>query len=267
MKTIILLIILILILLIIAVWLVAFFYLNDFSVPTADINKYKKILIVFPHADDETLTASGLMRMASLQENQITWVILTKGERGNPTDTVDLKLKPIRTQEVKQVANLLGVTKVLQEDFGDGQIMDKKKDVTKFLTAVFQEEKPDLVITYDLSGWYGHPDHIATTEVVNELINTKFKTTHLWYVTLPKRVWDIAGGDLPTQMAKTPDWIKHRTYPNVKVFVGLNVIQTVQSVYMYKSQYQSFREAIPFAPIPMWFFVSMDWFNYFHVAN
>lgn len=251
--------------LIVLMWLGVFFYLNDFSVPTKISNSFKRILVVFPHADDETLTASGLMRMASLQGTRVTWVILTKGERGNSADTVDLKLKPIRTKEVQNVAQLLKVSNVIQEDFGDGELMDKKKIVTKFLTEVFQNEKPDLVITYDLSGWYGHSDHIATTEVINELINNKLKSPKLWYVTLPKKVWTIAG--LPTQMAKTPEWIKHRTFPNVKVFVGLNVLQTVHSMYMYKSQYQSFRSSIPFAPIPMWFFVSMNWFEYFYAVN
>lgn len=257
------LVFILLILLIIAIWLIAFFILNDFSIPSVDISTYKYILVIFPHADDETLAVSGLMRKASLEGAEVSWVILTKGERGNPTASLDLKLKPIRTQEAKDISQLLKVATLYQEDFGDGQLMKKKKEIMNFLTAVFKEKKPDLVITYDLSGWYGHSDHIATTEVVHKLIKTSSTSTQLWYVTLPKKVWAIAGG-LPTQMAKTPDWVKHRTFPTIKVFIGKNIFQTVQSVYLYKSQYQSFRESIPFAPIPMWFFVSMGWFEYFY---
>jgi len=261
-----LIILAVLIFLIFLVWLAAFIYLSDFSIPTKDTKKVKSILVVFPHADDETLTASGLMRQAALRDTKVTWIILTKGERGNPTDTYDPKLKPIRTKEAQKIAQLLKVTNLIQEDFEDGQLKNKKPEIKKLLTTIFQKEKPDLVITYDLSGWYGHPDHIATTEVVTDLVKNSFKTIHLWYATLPKKVWSISGG-LPTQMAETPNWIKNRTYPDVKVFIGLNIIQTIKSVYIDKSQYQSWRSAIPFAPIPMWFFVSMDVFEYFHVAQ
>jgi|SRR5579885_2597896 len=252
-----------LILLWFSIWLAGFICLNDFSVPPIPINRVKKSLIVFPHADDEALTTSGFMRKAALAGIKVTWVILTKGERGNPTATVDPKLKTIRTQEVKHVAKLLNVTKVIQEDFGDGMVAHKKKEVAKFLMTIFQSEQPDLVITYDLSGWYGHPDHIATTEIVNEILQTKFPEISLWYASLPKKVWALAGG-LPTHMAKNPKWIHDRTYPNGKVFVGLNVLQTVRAVYLYKSQQQSFRQSIPFAPVPMWFFISMGWFVYFY---
>ncbi len=248
------------------VWLAAFIYLSDFSISSKDTKKFKSILVVFPHADDETLTASGLMRQAALEGAKVTWVVLTKGERGNPTDTLDSNLKSVRTKEAQKIAKNLHVTNLLQEDFGDGQIKNKKPEIKKFLTTIFEKEKPDLVITYDLSGWYGHPDHIVTSEVVTDLVKNTFKTTHLWYASLPKKVWALSGG-LPTQMAETPDWIQHRTYPDVKVFIGANVIQTVQSVYLYKSQYHAWRSAIPFAPIPMWFFVSMDVFEYFHVVQ
>lgn len=142
----------VIILLIVLVWLLFFFILSDFSIPNVNINKFKSILIVFPHADDETLTASGLMRMASLQGKHVTWVILTKGERGNPSDTYDPKLKPIRTKEAQEIAKLLNVSNLRQEDFGDGQVKNKKKEIINFLTKVFEKEKPDLVITYDLSG-------------------------------------------------------------------------------------------------------------------
>ena len=55
------------VLIIILVWFATFLYLSDFSVPTTDISKFQSILVVFPHADDEALTASGLMRKAALQ--------------------------------------------------------------------------------------------------------------------------------------------------------------------------------------------------------
>jgi LmbE family N-acetylglucosaminyl deacetylase len=247
-------------------WSTAFLILNDFSVPTKNIDTYKNILVIFPHADDEALTASGIMRNASLSGKNVIWAILTKGERGNPEAIVDENLKQTRVQEVQAVAKLLGVKRFIQEDFGDGQIAHRRADITKFLAGLFQKEQPDLVITYDTSGWYGHPDHIATAEIVTKLVKDQCMTTRLWYVTLPMRVWTLSGG-MPTHMAQIPDWAEHRTYPTCKVYIGRNVIKTIRSVYLYRSQHRSFRESIPFAPIPMWFFISMGWFEYFHQAQ
>jgi LmbE family N-acetylglucosaminyl deacetylase len=82
---------------------VVYFSINDFSVPTIEFPKnYKKILIVFPHADDEVLTTSGIMKKYSKTKN-ITWMIMTKGERGTPDASIDENLKEIRVKEAKKV--------------------------------------------------------------------------------------------------------------------------------------------------------------------
>lgn len=71
-------------LIVILFWLTIFFLANDVSVPLASISKYKNILVIFPHPDDEVLTAGGLMRTLSNSGKKVNLIILSKGERGRP---------------------------------------------------------------------------------------------------------------------------------------------------------------------------------------
>src|SRR5579859_2905502 len=158
-------IILAVIVLLIIVWIVGMFLTNDFYLPSKNIQKYKKILIIFPHADDEVLHTIGLIRNASQYGNKTTWVILTKGERGTHDAHLDNSLKAIRTKEAQEVAKIYGVTKLIQEDFGDDRLQTKRKELTEYIDTLIKSAKPDLIVTYDLAGEYGHPDHIIVSEI------------------------------------------------------------------------------------------------------
>lgn len=138
------------------VWLIIFFLLADFSYPNINTSGVKKVLLVFPHPDDEVLTCGALIREFSRQKKQITYLCLTKGEKGQEGATFNPKLAEIRSREASKVANILGITKLIHDDFGDGELKNKKNVIKKRVREVIQEEKPDLIMTYDLSGLYGH---------------------------------------------------------------------------------------------------------------
>ncbi len=257
-------ILLIILLLIIAIWLICVFVVNDFFLPTKNIREFKPILVIFPHADDEVTHTAGLMRIASQYNNKTTWIILTKGERGTPDAHLDNSLKEIRTKEASEVAKIYGVTKLIQEDFGDDNLKGKRKELTTYIDKAIQNENPDLIITYDLAGEYGHPDHIIVSEIITDLVKNKYKNIHLWYATYPKLIYNMA--TFPAQMAKDPNFMKRRTPATFKIFISFNVIQKIKALYTYKSQIQSFKKAIPYK-IPPFFVYSLFVYEYFNVAN
>ena len=194
----------------------------------------------------------------------MTLVILTKGERGTPNTTLDGSLKDIRTKEAQEVAAILGISRSIQEDFGDGDLHDKKQELTTFIDMTIEEEKPDLLITYDLAGFYGHADHITCSEVITELKKTRFQEIPLWYVTLPKRL--LARVEQPEDMAIDPHFQEKRAFPTHKIFIGVSVFPKIKSWYTYKSQRASFRKGI-MKFLPIWFFLSMVLFEYFAEAS
>jgi len=243
-------------------WLFLFIFLNDFSIPTIDVKKIRRILIVFPHPDDEVLTLGGFMRTVSDKKVNITHLILTKGEKGNLKGVKDNALKKIREKETFNAAKILNTHQLIIKDYGDGQLENKKGEIKKELDKIIRQTNPDLVISYDLTGLYGHPDHIACSQITTALIKDKFPNTRLWYVSFPRKIMNLI--NLPEHMAKEKDYAEKRVFPTHKIFVGVNVLCKIKAVRTYKSQYESFKSGIPIKFIPMEFFHSIALFEYFH---
>lgn len=229
--------------------------------PPLEISLFKKILVISPHPDDEVMTVGGTI---GKHRNTIL-LILTKGERGTPDAHLDMNLKQIRGKEAKKVAEILGAVKLIHEDLGDGKLENKRKTVEKRIEEVIISENPDLIITNDLSGGYGHPDHIICSEIVTGFVIKKYPEIHLWYWTSPGRMKKML--KLPEHMAKDFSFRKKIVKPAGRVFIGFQNINKIRSIYAYRSQYQSFVSASPFHPIPMWFLISMSNFEYFYEVN
>ncbi|QBD74585.1 hypothetical protein EPA93_00680 [Ktedonosporobacter rubrisoli] len=194
----------------------------------------------------------------------VTLVLLTRGERGTQDARLEPELKDIRAQEARNSAALLGVSRLIQEDFGDGALAAKRAELTKFMSTLLAEEQPDLLITYDLAGFYGHPDHIICSEVVTDLQRNRFQTIPLWYVTFPAIV--LARARMPEHMATHPYSQNQQALPTRKIFIGTSVFPKIRSWYAYKSQRASLTKGLR-KLLPIWFFLSMVLFEYFAEVN
>ena len=201
-------------------WVIGFFISNDLTVQNRSIKKYKNILIIYPHPDDETLASGGITKNFSNQGSNVTLIVLTRGEKGNDDAHLDTSLKKIRESELHNATNHLGVTNVILEDFGDGELITKKKDLTSYFEKKILEIHPDCILTYDLAGLYGHEDHIVTSEILTDLVKKHTGIT-LIYASLPKRA--LALITLPEHMAKDPRYAARRFSPNIKILIASNI--------------------------------------------
>jgi len=244
-------------------WTLGLFYANDFSVPTChDVPAGKRVLVIFPHADDEGLNAGGLLRTLSAHGCQVDWIILTRGEKGTPNGTMSEELKTIRPQEAATVAKILRINAPQQKDYPDGDVDRYMGELKADLAAELARFQPEIVLTYDLAGMYGHPDHIAVAEVVTELVRTQ-PNVRLWYVSYPRRQIDAL--TLPERMAKDVAFKASRVYPTHKMYVGLRGIRCkLRVLKAYRSQRQSYRDSFPLRFVPMWCYVILTPFEYYH---
>ena len=239
-----------------------FLVVTDFSVPFRDARQFQHVLVIFPHADDEAITCGGSLHRFSAGGKAVTLVLLTKGERG-PRATRDGNLKDIRTREARAVTAILGISRLIQEDFGDGELRHKKQELATFIAMTIEQEKPDLLITYDLAGFYGHADHIACSEIITGLKKTRFQEIPLWYVTFPKRV--LARVKAPENVVTDLLFQEKQASPTHKIFIGASLFPKIKSWYTYRSQRASLTKGISkFVPLRfLWFFLSMVLFEYF----
>jgi LmbE family N-acetylglucosaminyl deacetylase len=243
-------------------WIMGFLFATDFSVSLRNARQFQRVLAIFPHADDEAISCGGFLHRVTRGGSSVTLALLTRGERG-PNSTRDSNLREIRTKEARAVASILGITRLIQEDFGDGELQQKRPELAAFIATLIEQEKPDLLITYDLAGFYGHHDHIACSEIVTELTKTSFPEIPLWYVTFPRRI--LARVNLPEDMVAAPGIQEKRAYPTHRLFIGASVFPKIKAWYTYKSQLLSLSKgAGKFAPTwLLWFFLTMMLFEYF----
>src|SRR5262249_29604059 len=107
-------------------------------------------------------------------------VTCTTGDLG---DVLDPRLRgrnvgSLRSAELASACRVLGVSRVVELGYGDsGMAGDPSNDrpgafwaaeldeAADRLVRVVEEERPSVLVTYDASGGYGHPDHIKAHHV------------------------------------------------------------------------------------------------------
>jgi LmbE family N-acetylglucosaminyl deacetylase len=62
------------------------------------------------------------------------------------------------------------------------------------LAAILREERPDVVVTYDADGTYGHPDHIKAHHVTNAALDVLEKEgwspSKVYYTAIPRSLME-----------------------------------------------------------------------------
>ncbi|MBP7876092.1 PIG-L family deacetylase [Candidatus Woesebacteria bacterium] len=227
--------------------------------PKKSLLRFRNILIVFPHPDDEAKSMAGTIKKFTEQGSKVTLLFFTKGERGTPDASEDVTLKKIRSAEAIKSAEILGA-RLIHEDFGDGILPQKKAELTKYLKTIIIQQKPDLVITYDRSGLYGHSDHITLSEIITRLHASRLATFKLWYISFPEKV--LAAKKLPEHMATDKNFKKKRMSPNSKVYIGHRFLTKSRVISAYKSQFRAYERGfiIPLPNVVLWSLFPWEYF-------
>ena len=136
------------------------------------------LMAVFAHPDDESFGIGGtLARYGADPGVRVVLVCATRGEAGeisNPELASSERLGEVREQELRCACRTLGVENLFFLDYRDSGMAGtaENEDPRALAQADFDEavgkivahirrEQPDVVVTFDESGGYGHPDHIA----------------------------------------------------------------------------------------------------------
>lgn len=147
--------------------------------------KGKKMLLIFPHPDDEAYVAGGLLQLCQNLSIETKLICLTKGGRGLiPHDPDDQrKLKAIRQSELKRSSRILGVDELVLWDYPDAKLNNEKNLWMPKLKREIDNSCASIIVTFDLSGITGHPDHLIINSVVFRLVKEMLKKpVLLWRV-------------------------------------------------------------------------------------
>jgi len=138
-----------------------------------DVSWLGTTLTVWAHPDDETYLSGGLCAALTDQGARVVCVTATRGEAGGPTDDVEARtrLAEVRTQELEDALELLGVREHEWLDYPDGgcALVDPAVAVARLIEVV-DLVRPDTVVTFGPEGHTGHPDHSTVSRWVDEAV-------------------------------------------------------------------------------------------------
>ncbi|MCB0171367.1 MAG: PIG-L family deacetylase, partial [Anaerolineae bacterium] len=130
---------------------------------------HQKILAVLAHPDDETLGFGGTLARYAEMGIETHLVCATRGQRGwfgAPDDYPGPDaLGVIREDELRQAAQILNLRSVHLLDYMDGDLdQAEPQSIIHQLATHIRRVRPEVVLTFDPFGVYGHPDHIAIAQ-------------------------------------------------------------------------------------------------------
>lgn len=123
------------------------------------------LLGVFAHPDDEQFGTAGALLACAEQGVAIHLLVATRGEAGEISDSALATaetLGEVREQEMRTACRLLGFEPPVFLSHSDGKLAEVAPDqLVHEVVAEIRRVRPQVVLTFDANGGYGHPDHIA----------------------------------------------------------------------------------------------------------
>ena len=138
----------------------------------------QNILVILAHPDDPEFFCGGTLAKWASEGHQITYLLLTHGDKGfhdtTPDDMTSEKLVALRKVEQQNASFVIGAKAVHMMDNKDGYLvpdLNLRRDVVREI----RRHKPDILVTCDpqtLFAVYGinHPDHRAAGQVVLDAV-------------------------------------------------------------------------------------------------
>jgi LmbE family N-acetylglucosaminyl deacetylase len=165
------------------------------------------LLCVHAHPDDESSTTGGILRTYANEGIRTVLVTCTDGALGDSPEGLHpdneahdpAAVAAHRAGELRKAVEILGISRAEQLGYGDSGMEGWAQndapgsfwktpvaDAADRLASILLEERPQVVVTYDERGNYGHPDHIQANRVTLAAIEASGLAPSLYYSAIPR---------------------------------------------------------------------------------
>jgi LmbE family N-acetylglucosaminyl deacetylase len=167
-------------------------------------------LAVHAHPDDEASSSGGLYRLLADEGVRTVLVTCTNGENGDALDGAKPsadhhdgdEVAAIRAVELENAVKILGISRLVRLGYRDSGMMGwpQNDDPDSFwatpvdvaaakLAEVLMEERPQVIMTYNEHGFYGHPDHIQANRITLAALTMIDYEPTLYFNAIPDSVF------------------------------------------------------------------------------
>lgn len=134
----------------------------------------QRVLVVTAHPDDPEFGAGGTVARLTGDGKHVVYCIVTSGDKGSSDrGMTPERLAPIRQDEQRAAARVLGVETVEFLGFPDGELEDTRAS-RMAVAAAIRRHRPDLIITQnpDRTRFLAasHRDHRVTASIVLDCV-------------------------------------------------------------------------------------------------
>ena len=169
-------------------------------------------LAVHAHPDDEASSTGGVYPLLHDQGVRTVLVTCTNGECGDALDGAKPDadhhdgdaVAEIRRVELDDAVKILGIDRLVRLGYRDSGMMGWPQnadpdsfwaadvnDAAKRLAEIIMEERPQVIVTYNEIGFYGHPDHIQANRITLAALELIDYEPTLYYNAIPDSVMAI----------------------------------------------------------------------------
>jgi len=180
-----------------------------------------RLMCVLAHPDDESLGTGGTLAKYAAEGVETYLLTATRGERGRFGDSRERPDPEIvgatREAELRAAATALGVREVTLLGFPDGAL-DTVDPVPaqQVIAAHLRRIRPHVVITFGPEGAYGHPDHIAISQLTSAAVvraaDQDYAVSKLYYIAWSATTWAAYQAALK-KLTTTVDGVEREVVP------------------------------------------------------
>jgi LmbE family N-acetylglucosaminyl deacetylase len=192
----------------------------------------RRLMCVLAHPDDESLGTGGTLAKYAAEGVETYLLTATRGERGRffsnghvrPHDAV---VGRTREAELRAAASELGVREVTVLGYPDGGLDTVAPEIAQQAIAEHLcRIRPHVVITFGPDGAYGHPDHIAisqlTTAAVMRTASREPVVSKLYYIAWSGATW-AAYQSVLKKLTSTVDGIERQVIPTPDWYITTRI--------------------------------------------
>jgi LmbE family N-acetylglucosaminyl deacetylase len=192
------------------------------------------LMAVHAHPDDEAIGTGGILARYAEEGVQTVLVTCTNGELGDapgglkPGDPGhdEKVVVPLRRAELQASCDVLGVSHLEllgyhdsgmdgwpQNDASGSFWRTPIEEPAARLAELMRRYRPQVVVTYDENGFYGHPDHIQANRITLAAVEASGIPAKLYYTALPRsalqgfrELLEETGIEGPQEVEENPDF-------------------------------------------------------------
>lgn len=163
------------------------------NISTSELPAWRRVLTVVAHPDDESFGLGAIIDTFTQKGTTVDVLCFTQGEAS--TLGASPGLAAIRAKELDAAAREIGAASTVLLDLPDGGLADHDADDLRMrVESLAREYGVDALLTFDLTGIMGHPDHVAASQAALDAAGE---------LNVPVLAWSLSGEVVQTLRAET----------------------------------------------------------------